>query len=512
MSWKSVNKSILMSNMLPNSNPDNPLISVLRMAGALLAISDVNELLRKGLALCLDVLKCERCFLLSRTDRNYTEILEYLGSGDKTIPYSSTALHHVMKSGGPILISDTIGDDAFRDQDSIQRSDIRSIMCSRLALPQTSFTDKNIFLYLDSSIAQHSFSGEDLEVFRLLSELIASMVNKTEMLAEKETTIETLKSQVKEKQFENLVFQSPSFEKCIVTIKQAAPTDAAILLIGESGTGKEMLAKAIHKLSRRSEGNFIPVNCGAIPENLLESEFFGHEKGAFTGAIAPRTGFFEAASNGTLFLDEISELPMQLQVKLLRALQEKEIHKIGSVKYVKVNVRIIAAANTDLEQAVNQNKFRKDLFFRLNVIQVRIPPVRERGQDALLLSRYFLKQYCEVFGAKNMEFSKAAEKAILMFSWPGNVREIQNRIQNAVITSRGSMITPESLNLTAEQETEYTSIYEAREAVDKKMIANALEKSPGNLTNAAKILDMDRKSLRQLIKKYGFDADTLNGA
>ena len=261
----------------------------------------------------------------------------------------------------------------------------------------------------------------------------------------------------------------------------------------------------MHKLSRRAARPFLAVNCGAIPANLIESELFGHEKGAFTGAVAMKKGYFEEASGGTLFLDEIGELPLAAQTHFLRVLQEGEIVRVGSTKPIKVDVRIVSATNVHLDAAVQENRFRKDLFYRLNVLPVKVPSIREREDDSLLLARFFLKQYGETYGTADLHFSRDAEKAILMYAWPGNVREIQNRVQRAVITASSAAITSEQIGLDKTAAPAYSSLYQAREAVDREMIAGALKKAPGNLTNAAKILDIDRKSLRLLLEKYGIE-------
>ncbi|MBF0433519.1 MAG: sigma-54-dependent Fis family transcriptional regulator [Fibrobacteria bacterium] len=482
---------------------NNSLLAALRMMHTLLEVDDTEELLRKGLELTLQVLDCERGLLIVEKSLDNFDVLEKAGTTEFSVSFSSTAMRLVKEKNRPVLISDTGEDDVFKIQESINKSDIRSVLCSNLDLPESAFPGGCLFLYLDSHTNRRAFLGEDLETFRQLSVLMSALVKKSEIVAEKDTTIEALLGQVKEKQFEDLVFQSQSFDKCLKTIKQGAPTDAPILLIGETGTGKEMIAKAIHKISTRCNASFVPVNCGAIPEGLLESEFFGHEKGAFTGAVAMKKGLFEEASGGTIFLDEVGEIPLALQVKFLRALQEKEVQRVGALTPIKVDVRVVCATNLNLEQEVENNKFRRDLYFRISVLQVGIPPVRERERDSFLLAKYFLNQYCEAYGGKNLKFSKEAEKAILMYNWPGNVREIQNLVQRAVITASGESIGSEELGLDGKEKYEQTSLRDAREALDRKMIAYAMEKAPGNLTNAAKILDIDRKSLRILLEKYG---------
>ncbi|MFH1759936.1 MAG: sigma-54-dependent Fis family transcriptional regulator [bacterium] len=478
------------------------LLLTLKMTISMINQNNLIQLLRNSLDLCKRVLKSDRALLISETQEGNQKILECVGEHDKSYPFSKTALKLVNEKQEPLLISDTIKDEVLGTQESISRNDIRSVLCSRLDTKPDTFGNKQIFLYLDSRSHRHPFSLVDLERFKHLSELTAHFVQKSELLASQEAAIEELKNQVKEKQLEDLVYSSDNFKKCLEIIRQGAPTQVSVLLIGETGTGKEMLARTIHKLSPRDGKPFLAVNCGAIPANLMESQLFGHEKGAFTGAVAMRKGFFEQASGGTLFLDEIGELPLHVQANFLRVLQENEIIRVGSSVTTKVDVRIIAAANIELEKAVSENKFRKDLYYRLAVLPIKIPPVRERGQDALMLARFFLKRYCETFGLKKLQFSREAEKSILFYNWPGNVREIQNRIQRAVITARENTISSSDISLEIDNDPAYSSLREARESVDRKMISQALHRAPGNLTNAAKLLGIDRKSLRLLLEKY----------
>jgi two-component system NtrC family response regulator len=490
----------------PYLEPNEQLITTaLRLTASMADQENVIALIDQGLSLCFKVLECERGLLIAEDKEGNREVISHAGSGDRGGPYSSTALRLVREKREPLLISDTVSDITLSVQESISTQDIRSVLCGRLDLPDKLFAGKTVYLYCDSHTNRHPLTSEDLEKFRLLSSLMGSLVRKSEHLAEQEARIEELKSLVSQKQFENLIFASKSFEKCLAMVKQGAATEVRVLLYGETGTGKESLARIVHKLSRRAGGPFLAVNCGSIPPNLIESELFGHEKGAFTGAVSAKKGYFEEANGGTLFLDEVGELPPPAQSHFLRVLQEGEVVRVGSTKPLKVNVRIVSATNVDLETAVAENRFRKDLYFRLNEFPVKVPSIREREEDALLLARYFLKQYGETYNSKTLKFSREAEKAILMYDWPGNVRDIQNRVQRAVITGSDTLITVDDLGLDAGTASSYSSLHAAREAVDREMIAIAMKKAPGNLTNTAKILDIDRKSLRLLLEKYGIE-------
>ena len=401
---------------MPKTNsadkPEDLITTALRLTASMTGEENVLALLQQGLSLCFKVLECERGLLIAETEGGGREVIQHAGAGDKDMPYSTTALRLVNERMEPLLISDTIGDKSLSTQESISSQDIRSVLCSRLDTRGKTVSGRRaVYLYCDSHTNRHPFSQEDLEKFRLLSLLMASLVRKSELLAEQEAQIEQLKGQVRQRQFEDLVFGSASFEKGLTLVKQGAGTDVPVLLMGETGTGKESLARIVHSLSARSKGHFLAVNCGAIPANLIESELFGHEKGAFTGAVAQKKGYFEEASGGTLFLDEIGELPPAAQTHFLRVLQEGEIVRVGSTKPIKVDVRIVSATNVDLEAAVAENRFRKDLFYRLNVLAIKVPPIREREDDALLLARYFLKQYGETYGNTASAFLPGSGKS-----------------------------------------------------------------------------------------------------
>jgi transcriptional regulator with PAS, ATPase and Fis domain len=501
--WRTTDRRRNLKDVHMAIPPEDLVTTALRLTAAMAGEDTVAALMQQGLALCIKVLGSERSLLIAQNADGSREVLHHSGGEDKNSPYSTTALRLVQEKDEPLLISDTVGYKDLAAQQSISSQEIRSVLCARLDSARALYLNRRVFLYCDSHTNRHPFSYDDLEKFRLLSALMASLVRKSELLADQEARIEELKGRVQERQYEDLVFGSASFEKCLLLVKQGAATGVPMLLIGETGTGKESLARIIHKLSPRKTGPFLAVNCGAIPASLIESELFGHEKGAFTGAVAAKKGYFEEASGGTLFLDEVGELPLPVQTHFLRALQEGEIVRVGSAKPIKVDVRIVSATNVNLETAVAENRFRKDLYYRLNVLNVKIPPIRDREEDALLLARFFLRHYCELYGHAVAHFSRDAEKAILMHNWPGNVRELQNCIQRVAITTAGETISRADLGLELPDNPEVSSLRDAREAVDREMIDKALKRCPGNLTNAAKLLGIDRKSLRLLLEKYG---------
>ncbi len=298
-----------------------------------------------------------------------------------------------------------------------------------------------------------------------------------------------------------LLGESEAMRKVLHAVTKSASTSATVLITGESGTGKELVSRAIHYGSNRSSAPFVPVNCGGIPEGLLESELFGHVKGAFTGATESRAGFFHAADGGTIFLDEVSEMSLSMQVKLLRVLEDREICMVGSNRTRTVDVRILAATNKDLATLVRKGVFREDLFYRLNVITIAIPPLRERGHDVLLLARHFAAKFAREIGKPLLRFSDAALRVLRGYEWPGNVRELQNVIQRLVVMTDGDLIdVPDLPALMRFSALRKTNLTRTLAEVETEYIRNVLASVGGNKTRAAKVLGIDRKTLRQKLK------------
>jgi len=301
--------------------------------------------------------------------------------------------------------------------------------------------------------------------------------------------------------FEGMLGNSPPMQAVFDSIRKVATTDAPVLILGESGTGKEMVAKAIHQRSSRKEGPFVPINCSAIPETLLESELFGHEKGAFTGAHVQRKGRIETAAGGTLFLDEIGEIPLQLQVKLLRFLQEQRIARVGGREELQIDTRVVTATNADLKKSMAAGSFREDLFYRLAVVQILMPPLRDRDNDIPLLAQSFLQRFAAQIPKKGLVFNRDAIRAITSHSWPGNVRELENCVRRAVIMADGKQLTTQDLGLTSALVDKPPTLKSAREALEREFIQRALRKHSGKITAAAADLGVSRPSLYELMQK-----------
>lgn len=290
------------------------------------------------------------------------------------------------------------------------------------------------------------------------------------------------------------------------TINKIANNSFPVLITGESGTGKELIAHAIHKKSERATLPFVAINCGAIPENLMESELFGHEKGAFTGAHAQKKGRIEFAEGGTLFLDEIGELPLNLQVKLLRFLQEKTLERVGGHKTLEIDVRVLAATNRDLKQRIAEGMFREDLYYRLSVVSICSPPLREREGDLLLLSRAFIQQFCEETGKKVKGLTKDTTKAMTAYNWPGNIRELENKIKRAVVMAEGPSLTVDDLELTHPNKlAPLPRLKDAKDRLERDLIQTALGRTGGNITHAASALGISRQSFHDILSKHKID-------
>ncbi len=322
-------------------------------------------------------------------------------------------------------------------------------------------------------------------------------------LTQLERELVDIRRQIQPDNFEGLLGTSPGMQEAFKTIRKVATTDASVLILGESGTGKEMAALAIHRRSPRHDGPFVPINCGAIPEALLESELFGHEKGSFTGAHTQRVGRIETAAGGTLFLDEIGELPTALQVKLLRFLQEQRIERVGGRESIPVNVRVVAATHVELRQAMATGRFREDLFYRLAVVVLNLPPLRERGGDIPLLAQAFLHKFTAADGQPKRQFDTSSLKALEQHPWPGNVRELENRVKRAVIMADGNRLSPADLELSPVSDTPAGNLKEARESLERKMVQDALRRAGGKITAAASELGISRPTFYELMEKLG---------
>jgi two-component system, NtrC family, response regulator len=342
----------------------------------------------------------------------------------------------------------------------------------------------------------------DIDVLQLI-------VSRAERMFELEDENRRLAEVAQTSPVDGIIASSPEMLRVLRNLEKIAPTDVTVLLLGESGTGKELLAQAVHKMSRRSGGPFVPINCAAIPETLLESELFGFEKGAFTGALRQNIGRIESANRGTLFLDEIGDVPLPMQVKLLRFLQDQIVERVGGRKPIQVDVRIVCATNQDLDRMMAEGRFREDLYYRLNEVTVRVPPLRERLGDRVVLASFFLRRFASEYGRPVRGFASAALAAINDYHWPGNVRELENRLKRAVVMADAALLSPSDLGLSAQgEEPQSLGIRAARARAEREVLQLALAQAGSNLSKAAKLLGISRPTLYDLMQQHqiGLDA------
>ncbi len=416
--------------------------------------------------------------------------------------FSNRAIDFAKDASKTVLVNDSDWKDSVDAQSSLERNLVASVLCAPLSDGERVLG----YLYLDKLQTSKPFTEEDRTFCDGLVPLFSELLANNERRRRQAETIARLQAA----SFETtggMIYESEAMASTVSLSAKLAATDSPVLVHGETGTGKELMARFIHQRSRRSAKPFKAINCGAIPENLIESELFGHEKGSFTGAVQRKIGLFEAAAGGTIFLDEIGELPLSLQVKLLRVLQDSEIIRVGGTENIKTDVRIVAATNKNLDSEVAQGKFRQDLFFRLNVLMVRLPPLRERGTDTSLLAEYFVKKYCQQFGLPLKTLASSAHTALLSHNWPGNVRELENVIQKAILLSNDNRLGRDVIQVTSSALLPQGTLKEARSAAEKEIISQTLARTKGNVSLASKLLDIDRKWLMKLMDELGIKAD-----
>jgi transcriptional regulator with PAS, ATPase and Fis domain len=339
------------------------------------------------------------------------------------------------------------------------------------------------------------FEEHSLELLTIFAAQASLLLRNALLVNELKLDNRELRKQLDESRYGEILGACAAMKEVYRKIDKIAGTDISVLVTGETGTGKEMLAREIHRRSARRTGPFVAINCGAIPENLLESELFGHVKGAFTGAVATRLGRFQAANGGTLFLDEIGEMPVHLQVKILRALQERMVSKVGDNRAEAVDIRVVTATNKNLEDEIRKGAFREDLYYRLNVVNLHLPPLRERGDDVVALARFFLQQFAREFGSRTRGFTPNATIAMKKYGWPGNVRELENRVKKAVVLADKALVSAEDLELRPENLEPIMPLQLAKDEFQKRYINEVLERNNGNRTKTAKDLGVDPRTI-----------------
>jgi transcriptional regulator with GAF, ATPase, and Fis domain len=406
-------------------------------------------------------------------------------------------VERVVQSRQPLIVSDALRDSTFATARSVVDLRLSSVMCVPLAYRNELLG----VLYLGNDNVRNLFAEADLALLEVFAAQAAMLVHTALMLDELKSSNRSLRDQLAGQG--GMIGGCAAMKDVFRVVRRVAPTDLGVLVLGETGTGKELIAKELHRLSARAKGPFISINCGAIPENLLESELFGYRKGAFTGANTDKVGKFEAADGGTLFLDEIGEMPMNLQVKLLRVLQERVIERVGDVRGRPLDIRVVAATNRNPQEEVAGGRFREDLYYRLNEITVQLPPLRERGDDIHLIAQALLTRYAAQYDSKAKGFTAGCVNAMRSYFWPGNIRELENRIKKAVIMTDRQQLVPEDLGLGQVGSHEALKpLAVAEEEFKKAYIRKALDQNQWNKAQAARVLDVDPRTIFRYIEKF----------
>ncbi len=410
---------------------------------------------------------------------------------------SDSIVRHVVETKRPIIVSDALSDTNFGKSESVVALKLSSVMCA----PLSSQGEVIGVLYVGNDEIKHLFERPQLDLLIIFAGQASLILQNAMLLTALREDKQKLTKELSDKRFGEIIGACPSMLEVFRKLKKVASTDISVLITGETGTGKELIAHELHTRSNRANGSFVTVNCGAIPENLIESELFGHVKGAFTGAVASRPGKFQQAAGGTLFLDEVGELALPLQVKLLRALQERMVYRVGDSKPEKCDIRVVAATNRNLEEMIKTGDFREDLYYRLNVVNLWLPPLRERGEDVFIIAKALLSKYADELNSPVKGFSPQALTAIRKYSWPGNIRQLENRLKKALVLCDKSLLSAEDLDLGPEAQAPILPLEKAKEDFQRRYVLEVLERNNGNRTQTARDLGVDPRTVFRYLEK-----------
>lgn len=475
-----------------------------RFAEKLMSTQKLDALLEHLLDELILLTRADKAFLLLAIDgrprvhvaRNIDH--EPLVTGDEAI--SDSIVSKVLDTGLPLIVADALSHDVFRQSKSVMRLKLSSVMCVPLKARGVTLG----LIYLGNDNAVNHFGNDLLEVVMVFAAEAGLILESALARRDLEVKVDTLEHEREDRRFGELIGACDAMRDIYKKISRIATTDISVLIEGETGTGKELVARAIHQKSNRAKGPFIVINCGAIPENLLESELFGHVRGAFTGAVATVQGKFQAAHGGTLFLDEVGEMPLALQVKILRAIQERVVQKVGDTKGEQVDIRFVAATNRRLADEVKSGAFREDLYYRLNVVTLDLPPLRERDEDVVIIARFLITRWGKEIIGREVTLSREAVRAIRRWRWPGNIRELENRIKKAIVFCDNGVITPDNLDLSESATERILPLADAREEWQREYINKVLALNDGNRTKTARDLDVDPRTIfRHLERERG---------
>ena len=412
---------------------------------------------------------------------------------------SDSIIKQVIEAQEPIIVSDALRDNRFSTAQSVVDLRLSSVMC----VPLIYRNDMLGVIYLGNDSITDLFDERDLALLKVYASQAALVTHTALLLNQLKLDNKNLRTRLTDSAQGGIIGSSSVMKSIFKVLRKVAPTDLSLLILGETGTGKELVAREAHRLSSRRAGPFIAINCGAIPENLLESELFGHKKGAFTGAVTDKLGKVEAASGGTLFLDEIGEMPMNLQVKLLRVLQERTIERIGEIAPRPIDIRVVAATNQALDELIASGQFREDLLYRLNEITLNLPALRERGDDIVMLAQFFLNKYREQYSGRARGFTNQAMASLKQYYWPGNVRELESRVKKALIMGERPMLNPADMGLEVAEQREIANLADATESFKLDYIRQALELNHWNKAQTARQLGVDARTIFRYVEKLG---------
>ncbi|HEX8191177.1 MAG TPA: sigma 54-interacting transcriptional regulator [Pyrinomonadaceae bacterium] len=481
---------------------------LVRVSTSVNSVRETPELQRELLRLLFEAVPAERGAILLVGDdgRVVSEFgLDRAGDASRTVEVSRTVLRQVLEEGTAVLAGDLI-EGGFREVESLRAARLSSLLCAPLVLYGRALGA----VYLTAADPSTRFDEGHLQLVTVICGIAAVALDNARHVEQLESENDLLRAESTVEH--GMVGESAAVKRVYQFIARVAPADTTVLVRGESGTGKELAARALHRNSPRAERPFVAINCAALTETLLESELFGHERGAFTGAVAQKKGKLEVADGGTLFLDEVGEMPSTLQAKLLRVLQEREFERVGGTRTIRVDVRVVAATNRDLEGAVRKGEFRQDLYYRLNVVSFEMPPLRERREDIPLLASYFVSKYAAKFKRRVTGLSAEARACLVAYDWPGNVRELENAVERAVVLGSTDRILPEDLPETvldaapdppspgADAAPPVTRYHDALREAKRQLILRSLEQSAGSFTEAARLLGVHPNYLHRLIR------------
>ena len=447
----------------------------------------------RGVVLLVDVGEGQTSSPRVRASRNVQSgVLE-----DPSGAISDSIVQQVIATKRPVIVSDALTDTTFGKSESVIALKLSSVMCA----PLLSQGETVGALYVANDEVKHLFERKQLDLLTIFAGQASLILQNAMLLSALRADKEKLQGELQDKRFGEIIGACASMMEVFRKLAKVAATDISVMITGETGTGKELIAREIHRRSNRANGPFVTVNCGAIPENLMESEMFGHVKGAFTGAIASRAGKFQQADQGTLFLDEVGELTPQLQVKLLRAIQERVVYRVGDNRPERCDIRIVAATNRTLEDMIKTGEFREDLYYRLNVVNLWLPPLRERADDVFIIAKALLSKYADEMGSPVRGFSPQALAAIRKAPWPGNIRQLENRIKKALVLCEKTLLGPEDMDLGADAESPIMPLEKAKEDFQRRYVLEVLERNNGNRTQTARDLGVDPRTIFRYLEK-----------